>query len=396
MQEILLKTGKLIVGDGSTLDDVSVLIKGRKIIEVGSEVSKTLDATTLDYSDRVVMPGIIDSHTHIGMVVLNDPVEMNMLDEQRAILAAKNTEQLLQYGVTTFADAGARGNISFGVRDAIEAGLVLGPRMIVCGRMLTITGGRAPISDANEADGPDEARKAAREEIARGVDFIKVAASSVIREGGVVQFTMEELKAITEEAHKVGILVKSHAYGDEGVRNTILAGADVVVHGHLLTQHNIDLIKEHNALLEPTLVSFYIPQGNDDIGLPESEIKQLKELFPQIEEGFRNAMKQGIEVVAGSDSGDSPLVPFGPSTTRELEVMVQLGGMTEMDAIIAGTKNAARSLNIDSFVGTIEPGKSADLLVLARDKDPLSDISILQHLDAVERVILKGKTVIKR
>ncbi len=396
MKETLLKTGKLIVGDGRTMDNVSVLIKGEKIVEVGSEVSKTPDTTILDYSDRVVMAGIIDSHTHVGMVALNAPVELNMLDEHRAIRAVKNAEKLLQYGVTTFADAGARGNISFGVRDAIETGIVLGPRMIVCGRMLTITGGRTPISDANEADGPDEARKAARQEIARGVDYIKVAASSVILDGGVVQFTMEELKAITEEAHKVGLLVKSHAYGDEGVRNTILAGADVVVHGHLLTQHNIDLIKGHNTLLEPTLVSFYIPQGIEDIGLPESVIKQQKESFPQLVEGFSNAEKQGIEIVAGSDSGDSPFLPFGPSTMRELEVMVRLGGLTEMDAIITGTKNAARALNIDSFVGTLEPGKSADLLVLARNKDPLSDISILQHLDTVERVILKGKTVIKR
>lgn len=396
MKETLLKAGTLIVGNGQIMNDISILIKGESIIEVGYDIPKTPDTAILDYSDRVIMPGIIECHVHTDMVDFVDPVEWTMSDEHRAIRGAKNAEVLLQYGVTTFADACSRGDISFGVRDAIEAGHLLAPRMLVSGRMITITGGRAPIFDATEADGPDEARKAARKEIMRGVDFIKVAANSLSLPGGAVQFTMEELKAVTEEAHKVGLRVHSHAYHDEGVRNTIMAGVDVVVHGHLLTQHNIDLIKGHNAFLEPTLVSFYRHQGMDKKDLPESVIKRQEELYPQVEEGFRKAVKQGCEIVLGSDTGDSPLLPFGPSTMKELEFMVQLGGMSEMDAIVAGTENAARAFNIDSNVGTIEPGKSADLLVFAKDKDPLRDISILQHLGSVERIILKGETVVKR
>ncbi len=400
MNETILKVGQLIVGDGTLLDNVSILIEGEKIIEIGPNVSKNPETTVIDYSDRVVMPGIIEGHVHVDMVDLTDPTSWNVSDEYRAILGAKQAEYLLQYGVTTFADACSRGNISFAIRDAIDAGHVLGPRMLISGRMLTITGGRAPILDANEADGPDATRKAAREEIARGINFVKVSANSLGLLSGLEtlkdQFSMEEMKAATEEAHNVGLPVHSHAYGDTGVRNTILAGVDVVVHGHPLTQHNINLLKEHKPLLMPTLVSFFIDEDIENRGISKLEIKKRKDLLSLIEEGFRNAVMQGIEMVVGSDTGDSPLIPFGPSTMKELEYMVQLGGMSEMNTIVAGTRNAARALNIDSDIGTLEPGKIADILIFKRNLNPLEDITILQNQNTIERVLLKGKTVVKR
>ena len=204
------------------------------------------------------------------------------------------------------------------------------------------------------------------------------------------QFTKEEMQAGVEEAHKVGIPVHAHAYGNEGMENTILAGVDVLVHGHPMTTEIVKLLKKHRTLLMPTLVTYYESLQHHDEGmLPDYMIRKEKELFPLIEAGFRIAVEQGIEIVLGTDSG-MPYTLFGPSTMEEMELMVRLGGMSEMDAIIAGTRNAARSLNIDSKVGTIEPGKSADIIVLEPNRDPLKDISIMQNSEITEMVILKG------
>jgi len=194
----------------------------------------------------------------------------------------------------------------------------------------------------------------------------------------------------------VGKTAHTHAYGENGIKNAILANTDVVVHGHPQTYHTIQLLKAHNTYFMPTLVTYYESYVHHDEGkLPEYMIRKERELFPQIEEGFRNAVKQGAKIVAGSDSG-MPYTPFGRSSVQELELMVRLGAMSEMEAIVAATGNAAKTLGVESQLGTIEPNKSADLLVFKQEKDPLKDISILQQPDTIERILLKGKTVIKR
>ena len=146
----------------------------------------------------------------------------------------------------------------------------------------------------------------------------------------------------------------------------------------------------------PTIVTYYESQlHHDDGDLPEYMVRKEKEIFPLIEEGVKNAVKAGVELVVGTDSG-MPYTPYGKSTPEEMELMVRLGGASEMTAIIAGTKNAAISMNIDSKVGTVEAGKSADLLVLAPGKNPLEDITVLQDKESISRVVLMGKTVIER
>jgi imidazolonepropionase-like amidohydrolase len=174
----------------------------------------------------------------------------------------------------------------------------------------------------------------------------------------------------------------------------VLAGVDVIVHGHPMTEKTIQLAKKHNTQFMPTLTTFYESlQHHDEGQLPEFMVRKEKELFPLIEDGFRNSVKAGLEMVLGTDSG-MPYTPFGPSSMEEMELMVRLGGMSEMDAIVAGTKNAARSLGIDRYVGTIEVGKSADLLVLESGLDPLKDLARLQNPESVELAILEGKTVV--
>ncbi|MFW9814069.1 MAG: amidohydrolase family protein [Candidatus Thorarchaeota archaeon] len=400
MSDLLIRTGLLIVGNGETLENASVLLQDGKITEVGQDVKATSEAEVLDYSDRVVMPGLIDPHVHVCYDGSSDPAEVGKLsDELLAIRGAQLVEKLLDYGVTTAGDAAGRGNVPYAVKEAIERGLVNGPRLLPCGRMITISGGRDSMGESNEANGPDDVRRAVREEIGRGARFIKLAATGAISsehtESFNTQFDLDELKAAANEARKVQLKSHAHAYGDEGIRNTILAGVDVLVHGHPMNKDNLDLMLKHNTMYMPTIVTYYESQlHHDDGDLPEYMVRKEKEIFPLIEEGVKNATKAGVELVVGTDSG-MPYTPYGKSTVEEMELMVRLGGASEMTAIVAGTLNAAKSLNIESKIGTIESGKSADLLVLAHGKNPLEDITVLQNPESIERVILMGKTVIK-
>jgi len=401
MRNLLLKAGKLIVGDGRVLEDASILIQGDVIANVGQDVSIPLETEILDFNDCVVMPGIIDTHVHLCFDGSSNIEEVRKFsDELLAIRGGILAETLLQYGITTAGDAAGRGNIPFAVKEAIERGLVNGPRLLPCGRMITITGGRDPLAGSNEADGVDDVRRAVREEVGRGAHFIKLAATGAISsahtESMSAQFNQDELQAAADEARKVGKMSHAHAYGNVGIRNTILAGVDVLVHGHPLSNENIELMKKHKTMYMPTIVTYFESQlHHEDGNLPEYMVRKEKEIFPLIEMGVRNAVKAGMDLVVGTDSG-MPYTYYGKSTAEEMELLVRLGGASEMTAIIAGTRNAARALRIDSYVGTIEPGKSADLLVLAPGKNPLDDITVLQDLNAIERVILGGNIVIAR
>ncbi|MHA1925978.1 MAG: amidohydrolase family protein [Candidatus Thorarchaeota archaeon] len=207
--------------------------------------------------------------------------------------------------------------------------------------MITISAGRGAYGGSNEANGPDDVRRAAREELGRGADFIKLAATGAISAEGqdsfTTQFNQDELQAATEEAHKLGKKTHAHTYGEPGGVNTILAGVDVIVHGHPMTEKTINLAKKHGTQFMPTLTTYYESlQHHDDGQLPDYMVRKEKELFPLIEQGFRDSVQAGLEIVLGTDSG-MPYTPFGPSSMEELQLMVRLGGMSEMDAIVAGT-----------------------------------------------------------
>ncbi|MBY8998355.1 MAG: amidohydrolase family protein [Candidatus Thorarchaeota archaeon] len=208
MSNLLLKAGTLIVGDGTTLENVSILIQGEEISKVGQDITPPPDTEVLDFSDRVLMPGIIDSHVHVCFDGATDPAEVKLFsDELLAIRGAQLVETLLEFGITTVGDAAGRGNVPFAVKEAIERGLVNGPRYLPCGRMITISGGRDPLSGANQADGPDDVRRAVREEIGRGASYIKLAATGAISspntESFNSQFDIDELQAAASEARKV-------------------------------------------------------------------------------------------------------------------------------------------------------------------------------------------------
>jgi imidazolonepropionase-like amidohydrolase len=402
MKDILLKAGKVIVGNGQVIDDASLLVQNGVITAINPDASKITGTKTLDYSDRIVMPGIIDTHVHVCHDGTNpDPSEIKKLsDEFLAIRGAQFAEQLLDAGVTTAGDAAGRSEVPFAVKNAIKNGYVKGPRLLVCGRMITISAGRGDYGGSNEANGPDDVRRATREELGRGADFIKLAATGAISAEGqdsfTTQFNQDELQAATEEAHKVGKKTHAHAYGEPGGVNTVLAGVDVIVHGHPMTEKTIALAKKHGTQFMPTLTTYYESlQHHDEGHLPDYMVRKEKELFPLIEDGFKESVKAGLEIVLGTDSG-MPYTPFGPSSMEEMELMVRLGGMNEMDAIVAGTGNAARSLAIDSSIGTLEVGKSGDLLVLTSGMNPLTDITLMRDKENIELVMLEGRIAIER
>ena len=397
MDSYLIKTRRAIIGNGDIIDNATLLIKDGKITKIESgNISEPVDRI-LDYSDRMIMPGIIDPHLHLCHDgTTPDPAETRKLDDNYlAIRGSRIAEHLLNSGITTIGDAAARGEVPFAIRNAIAKGLIQGPRILLCGRMITITGGRDPIYNQSEADGPDDVRRAAREEISRGVNFIKLAATGAISSENTeslhVQFTVEEMRAAVEEAHKVGIMTHAHAYGEQGIENTIKAGVDVLVHGHPLTEKNVELMKQYGTMYMPTFVTYHESQLHHHLGhLPEHMIRKEKELYPLMEAGLKLAVKNDLDIVLGSDSG-MPYTPFGKSSMEELELLVKMGDMKEMDAIVAGTLNAARSLKIDGVTGTLEVGKYADLLVLQPNIDPLKKISALQDPNSIENVLLKGK-----
>lgn len=383
------------------MEDTEILISDGKIVEVGQKLEEPSSCRILDFSDRVLMPGLVDAHLHVcydGVTL--DPAAVRALDDEfMAIRGARLVEGLLDFGITTVADAGARGRVSLAVRQAVDTGVIKGPRVLVSGRMITITGGRDPVSGALEADGVDAVKRAVREEVARGVDFIKLAGTGAISsehtESMSTQFDEEELRAATEEAHKVGKPTHSHAYGNAGIRSTIMAGVDVLVHGHPLNDENLKLMEDKGTIYMPTIVTYYESQLHHDEGeLPEHMIRKEKEIFPLIKTGVQEAVKAGVEIAVGTDTG-MPYTLYGKSTAEEMELLVRFGGMSEMDAIVAGTRNAARSLSVDSKIGTIEAGKSADIVVLESGVDPLKDITVLQQLDSFAQVFLKGVPVVQ-
>jgi imidazolonepropionase-like amidohydrolase len=292
----------------------------------------------------------------------------------RSIPAAK---RILLSGFTTVRVAGARDHLDIDVRDAINEGILVGPRVLACGRGITITGGHG-YEKAVEVDGVDEVRREVRHQVKLGVDGIKIYGMS----GGVStkgtkmqaeQFTLEEVTTAVYEAHKFGRPVLSHAIGGPGIMNGIQAGVDSIDHGIFLTERACDLMRENGIVLVPTLgpVYYYVERRKAE----PWRIARAEAIQDTHIESFRLAMEKGVTIAMGSDLGAPSRFPSGEGAL-EIELMVRYG-MSPMDAIIASTSIAARLLRLDEHVGSITVGKLADLIVV--DADPIEKITALQN-----------------
>jgi imidazolonepropionase-like amidohydrolase len=382
-------SGRIIDGRGGLIERGSVLVEGEQIVACGDNVPKPRDADrVIDLAGRTLMPGMIDTHVHLAGGDYH-PERVHQSVPMASFRTVEAAQRTLLAGFTTVRSAVARDFIDVDLRDAINAGLIIGPRIIASGPGITITGGHIHET-AMEVDGPDEVRKAVRYQIKRRVDSIKLMLS-----GGVAtadqdvqaeQFTLDEVQAAVYEAHKAGKMAQPHAIGLQGIMNGVRAGLDSIDHGIFLNEEAADLMQAKGIYYVPTFGPFYY---YTEKRLAEPwRCERADPIIPRHVESFKLAMAKGLKIAMGCDCGAPSRFPNGENAL-EFWLMVRYG-MDPMQAIVAGTSNAATLLRRDRWVGAIEPGKLADLIVI--DGDPLDDIAALQEQ---VRFVMKGGVIYK-
>lgn len=353
------------------------------------------DATVVDLRNRFVLPGLMDMHVHLSSgrsTSSAGPVD----DAYRALTAVSNARTMLLAGFTTVRDVASRGPVMFRVRDAISEGLIAGPRVFVSGRAISVTAGhgdhrRDLETEEHFCDGPYSCRRAVREQILLGADLIKISASGGGSEdnGGPddpAEMLDGEIRAVVEAAHSMKRPVTAHAHGTAGINAALRNGVDSIEHGTFPDRESIRLYRQTGAFMVPTLA--FITGWSDEYvaGLsPEQQIRkrQFIELQPK---GVAMAHEAGVVIAAGTDFGG--LIPHGENA-RELFAYVELAGMSEMDAIITATVNGAKLLRKEDQLGTLEPGRYADLIAI--DASPLDNIRVLADIPFV----MKGGIIYK-
>lgn len=378
-----------LIFDGKKEDLIKnpgLFIDKGKIQQVPGEKSRIIDA-----SDGFIMPGLIDSHVHLIWDARPDP-EAYITGKPEAfigLLAARQAQKILSYGITTVRDTGSEGDTVLSLRRAVEEGVILGPNIVCSGPPLAITGGHINRI-AIEVDGVEEVRKAARWLLKRGVDFIKVMATGGVytegEEPGSPQFTIEEMVVVVEEAHKQGKKVSAHAQGLTGIRNAIEAGIDTIEHGYYADEGCWEKMIAQGTYLVPVITcpSRFSGQTARDAGVPLFAIKKAEVILEAQKKSFKEAVTAGVKIATGTDVG-APMTP--PSDYFiELGKMVE-AGMSIFEVLLASTSIAADAIGLDS-VGVIEPGKQGDLIVL--DGDPLEDLGNLRKI----RYIIKSGEIV--
>lgn len=414
-ERLLLVGGVLIDGTGTVRTDSAVLVVDGRIRSVGgrAEVERTLDPRedrpqVIDVSGKTVMPGLIDSHCHInyGEVETEEELDLYTPMEYRAIRAVWNAQKVLRAGVTSVCDPGSTGLVAVATRDAIEAGMFPGPRITAGGRYLsthqsitdyfptwigvpsTSSGVLTPTREAMI----NEVRRQAKE----GVDVIKIGGSgqslfNVYASSEVEAFTLDELRAIVDEAHRLGKKVTIHARSGRSARDAARAGVDWIQHASFMDDDDLDAVVKAGTPICPTwtLVA-NIAEWGEQFGAPPALRDEFRRELDVAVKVIRRAYEAGVPLLVGTDSGFAA-TPYGEWHARELELFVRHLGLAPMDAILAATRNNACTLRNGADVGTLEPGKLADLLVV--DGDPLRDISVLADRTRLALILQGGRPV---
>ncbi|WP_180355975.1 amidohydrolase family protein [Aliirhizobium smilacinae] len=419
----LIEADWLVSGTGAApVKNGAVLIDGERIVSAGPAGSFEVpaDVELLKFPGRTLAPGLVDCHSHINMAGDKLTVEEVVAEGEPMMLfrSAQNCRTTVETGVTTLSDNGAYGKTAFDTKKAIAAGIIPGPRLFVCGRPLTMTGGHGwPMG--GEADGEDGLRQAVRQLLREGADYIKVMAS-----GGSTRntprcrasYTVAELKAVAEETHSWGRVAVAHATSNESIANSLDAGFDMLCHCSFykppqreaawptppsfcdafgIYSYDPELTKrivDQGVAIHPTMQCHRyglqrLERCACERKLTEAETNELaarRQRYAERCDYFQKLLDAGVELIAGSDAGWGS--PFG-DFVGEIEAMVD-AGMNTHDALQAGTLRSARSMGIDKQVGSIEKGKLADILVV--DGDPTTDISALRRL---QTVFLGGRTL---
>ena len=393
-ETVYVLAGKLLdVRAGRLLTDQVIVIRGERIERVipASEAALPHGANVIDLSGATVLPGLIDAHDHLtgdhrfhGYRALSISVPRQTL---YGVLGARKT---LAAGFTTVRNVGASGYADVALRDAINDGEILGPRMLVSGPALGITGGHCDNNllppEYNHraqgvADGPWAARAKVREIIKYGADLIKFCATGgVLSKGddvGVLQYTLEEMQAIVAEAHKLGRKVAAHAHGAEGIKTAILAGVDSIEHASLIDDEGIRLARERGTFLVMDIYNdTFILEHGAAVGILPESLEKERQIGQAQRDNFRRAHQAGVRIAFGTDGA---VYPHGDNA-KQFAYMVEYG-MTPLEAIQAATIHAAELLGWADRVGALEPGKFADLIAVAGD--PLADVALLEKVGFV-------------
>ncbi len=404
-QVTVIKAGRLVDPDsGTVLTDQKILIVGNKISAVGKELHIPTDAKWIDLSDKTVLPGLIDCHTHLADGYL-DPEPFNRVRksaQQLVLESVPNARAMLLSGFTAVRDVGtyrALGDVA--LRDAITRGDVIGPRMYVVGAYITITGGAGAMTGQapdvqlpwdfhyGEANSPWEVRQKVRVLASNGVDGIKMLSTGAVLTHGSspasIEFTEEELQAGVDEASHFGLRVAVHAHAAQGIKNAILAGAASIEHAEMMNDELFTLAKQHGTYLDMDIYDEECIQAQGRTGVePADFLEHDAELGRIQRENFGKAVKAGVKMAFGTDAG---VCAYGTSG-KQFAFMVKYG-MTPMQAIQAATSNAADLLGHSTELGSIKAGKYADLIAVSGD--PLKDISLLENVEFV----MKNGTVYK-
>jgi imidazolonepropionase-like amidohydrolase len=401
---IAVKAGRILdVRTGNYLTDQTIWIEGDRIKAVGktSEIQRQLPASTkvIDLSNATVLPGLIDCHVHLTMSpYLAGPAGLRISYPREALIGARNARVTLEAGFTTVRNVAAHGYSDIALRDAINAGDVPGPRMLASGPALSITGGHADenylapqfdFSEEGVADGVDAVIHKVRENIKYGADLIKVMATGGVLSQGdnpaLAQYSLEEMKAIVDTAHGLGRKVAAHAHGALGIKNAVLAGVDSVEHGSYINDEDIQLMKERGTYLVPTVyLQDWLTENMRSLGLTENMIEKARTVLPIAQKNESHAFKSGVKIAFGTDAA---VYPHGLNA-HEFGKMVDMG-LPPLQSIQAATVNAADLIGWSDRVGTIEPGKFADLVAV--DGDPLANVHVLENV----RFVMKGGEIIK-
>ena len=376
-------------------------VAGRAVVVEQGRIAAVVDeraapsGTVRRLDGLTLLPGLINCHVHLCFGGEADPASAMLKEAYAAtvIQAAVRARLTVEAGVTTVRDLGGRDYAELSVRDAVRAGSIPGPRMLCAGRGICITGGHGWHLVGREADGPDDVRKAVREQIKAGADVIKLFATGGVMTPGVdpnsAQLTLDEVRAGIEEARKAGRRTAAHAAGTDGIANCLEGGITTIEHGIYLTEELCRRMVRDGVALVPTLIApAAIVAGGVAAGIPEFAVRKSQVVSDRHVESFQMALRLGVTIAAGSDAG-TPLNAHG-SLVPELALMVK-AGLAPLAAIRAATASAAGALGLEQETGRVMPGLAADLLAVAGN--PADRI---EALDEVRFVVAQGREIVNR
>jgi imidazolonepropionase-like amidohydrolase len=397
-ETLVVRAGKMLdVEQGNYLPDRAIRIEDGRIVSIAPWTAGSRSGDRfIDWSGYTVLPGLIDLHTHlIGDISSADvTAPLSSSAARDALMGVAHARATLDAGFTTVRDVGTyRAFVDVALRNAINAGQVEGPRMYVAGAYVTVTGGGGEVTGLPQgmvvpdemrrgvADNADQVRQRVREILAGGADFIKIVATGAVFTPGTTpsmpEYTEEEIHAAVDEAAKAGTFVAAHAHGAEGIKNAIRAGVRTVEHGSYLDDEGIQLMLQHGTWL---VADIYNGDYTEEIGTrdgwPEDILRKNRETTDIQRQAFAKAVKAGVRIAFGTDAG---IYPHGDNA-RQFAYMVKCG-MTPLGAIRAATLSAAASLGRSQELGSIAPGKFADMIAVGGD--PLQDVDRLLHVSAV-------------